>query len=163
MLNKVLIAIAILMVLVIGGVTIVTFVSGRQDENVSARVAKPENPGPHIEASPAPAGEVIEKTFRGVGRVRAPLQASQGVVPPTVMIEPYFPYNSADRAFSEELASHIKDFRQATVDFFGGLTPNDPLLQNDTAIKQELLKRYNNFLVLGKIDSLYFTDFMVID
>ncbi|MDR2864596.1 MAG: hypothetical protein LBV68_03180 [Spirochaetaceae bacterium] len=104
------------------------------------------------------------KTFAGLGRIRASLKPEGNrITPETVVIEPYFPYDSADRAFSEELASHIHDFRSVTGDFFSALPSSSFLLKDEESLKNELLKRYNSFLHLGKIETLYFTDFMILD
>jgi flagellar basal body-associated protein FliL len=130
-------------------------------ENVVGFAAPPDA-APSGGADAAPDGGANAngiKTFGGIGRLRAPLETESG----TALIEPYFMYNSGDRAFSEELATHVKDFRAATLDYFAAFPASSPILNDDGAIKKELLKRYNAFLKLDKIDELYFTNFMVLD
>jgi flagellar basal body-associated protein FliL len=140
----------------------------------SRKILPAEN---NLEAAPLPQNVVQQvlptasaiKTFTGIGRLRASLKpqiqtkAGAESTPATVVIEPCFSYNSNDRAFSEELATHIRDFRAATLDYYAALPASSPVLNNDDAMKTELLKRYNSVLHLGKITELYFTNFMIID
>jgi flagellar basal body-associated protein FliL len=172
---KLLCAVLVVLLAVIMAGTVTAFVSKKTASQVpnvpnGSGAAAPQPPLP----PPTTAGNssISIKTFSGIGRLRAPLKpespAKQGrqtgeSVPATVVIEPYFSYNSADRAFSEELAAHIRDFRTATLDYYTALPASSPVLNNDEAMKTELLKRYNSFLHLGKITDLYFTNFMIID
>ncbi|MDR3302179.1 MAG: hypothetical protein LBT01_06585 [Spirochaetaceae bacterium] len=128
----------------------------------SQNAAMPPLPAENLGAAQSPIQLFSEKTFGGIGRIRAALKAERNMTLATVIIEPYFPYNSEDRAFYEELALHIRDFRNATLDFFAELPASSPILNDDATIKNKLLARYNSFLRLGKIEKLYFTDFMVI-
>jgi flagellar basal body-associated protein FliL len=126
----------------------------------------PRTPPPAAAAPPRPTAgspRAQEKQFLGLGRIRAPLAAAAPAAASIVVISPYFPYDPADRAFSEELAARIGDCRRATLDFFAAIPPSSPILNNDDAIKSALLERYNAQLRLGKIERLYFTDYMIID
>jgi flagellar basal body-associated protein FliL len=149
--TKILICINILLLVAIAFVT-----SWKLFFNTTAKNNTPESNTTSI------ASDDSIRTFTGIGRLRTHLKENKEVAV-TVIVEPYFPYDSADRAFSEELAMHLQDLRKTTVEYFTGITPKDPLLSNEAAIKKELLKRYNSFLRLGKIKELYFTDFMIIE
>ena len=104
----------------------------------------------------APTGET--RVFSGLGRLRIPLANSS-----TLILSIAFPYSADDAAFAEELAAKIGDFRAAANSYFSTL-PAERLIQFDEdVIKQELLRRLNENLRLGRISELYFSDFMIID
>jgi flagellar basal body-associated protein FliL len=96
--------------------------------------------------------------FTGLGRLRFPAAGPEGG---TVVLSVAFPYYPADRPFSEELASRVRDLREITIAYLGSL---EELVNTDEAvIKKELLSRYNTILRLGRIEILYFNDFMIIE
>jgi flagellar basal body-associated protein FliL len=106
--------------------------------------------------------------FTGIGRLRAGLAASAGQGhaadgPATAVITIAFPYNSADRPFLEELSFNTRKFRSITTDYFASISQDSPLLTDEAALKHELLSRYNSLLYLGKIETLYFTEFIIVD
>jgi len=95
--------------------------------------------------------------FSGLGRLRIPLANSS-----TLILSIAFPYPSKDSAFMEELAAKVSDFRTIAIDYFSAL-PADKLENLDEeAAKTEILKRYNAILRLGKIETLYFSDLLII-
>ena len=98
--------------------------------------------------------------FSGIGRLRIPLAGEPSA---TVIIAISFPYPADDRAFAEELASRIGDFRSIATEYFSVLSPEKTAALNEEAAKAEILGRYNALLRLGKIETLYFGDFMVVD
>lgn len=98
------------------------------------------------------------RVFAGLGRLRVQLVNSS-----TLLLMIAFPYNANDTAFTEELAAKISDFRVIAANYFSAL-PEDAIIQiNEEAAKLEILKRYNANLRLGSIETLYFSDMMVID
>ncbi|MCL2196376.1 MAG: hypothetical protein FWB77_02045 [Treponema sp.] len=98
------------------------------------------------------------RVFAGLGRLRIPLVNSS-----TLLLTIAFPYNANDAAFTEELAVKISDFRAIAAGYFSSL-PEDNIIQiNEETAKLEILKRYNANLRLGSIETLYFSDMMVID
>jgi flagellar basal body-associated protein FliL len=97
--------------------------------------------------------------FSGVGRFRVPLP---GDVAATVVISISFPYPADDRAFAEELAAHTGDFRAIAARYFGSLPAEKMINLNETAAKTAILEQDNALLYLGKIETLYFGDFMVV-
>jgi flagellar basal body-associated protein FliL len=98
--------------------------------------------------------------FSGIGRLRIPLA---GETSATIIIAISFPYPADDRAFTEELASRIGDFRSIATEYFAVLSPEKAAALNEEAAKADILKRYNALLRLGKIETLYFGDLMVVD
>jgi flagellar basal body-associated protein FliL len=106
---------------------------------------------------------VVEQNFAGIGRLRAVLKKEQDKDGATVIIRVVFPYNAADRAFTEELVKNTGDFREMIAAYFAGLAASDPRLRDEAVIKTELLERLNARLRLGKIDRLFFSEFLIIE
>lgn len=101
-----------------------------------------------------------ESVFAGIGRIRV---STAGPEPAAVIVSIAFPYIAGDRVFSEELASRLPDLRRATEDYFASHSSEELRRQSETDIKDELLRRYNSILRLGRIERLFFSDYLVID
>ena len=98
------------------------------------------------------------RVFSGLGRMRIPLANSS-----ILILSIAFPYPAHDITFSEELAARIGDFRAIAADYFSDL-PIENLNQiDDEAAKNEILRRFNDSLRLGRIETLYFSDMMILD
>jgi flagellar protein FliL len=98
--------------------------------------------------------------FTGVGRIRA---ATTDARPATVIVSIAFPYDKNDTAFSEELAARTRDFRQLAVELFSSYTGAQLRKLGEAELKTELLRRYNAQLRLGKIDTVYFNDYLIVE
>ena len=99
------------------------------------------------------------QTFTGIGRLRVSTADPQ---PGMVIIFVSFVYNPDDKAFSEELVLRIGDFRHIIEAYFSSLTTSELQKQGEERIKSELLRRFNTVLKLGQIETIYFSDFMII-
>jgi len=98
------------------------------------------------------------RVFSGLGRLRIPLSNSS-----TLVLSIAFPYLAGDIAFTEELAAKIGDFRTIAADYFSSLPPEKTIKIDEEAAKTEILSLYNANLRLGRIETLYFSDMMIID
>ena len=98
------------------------------------------------------------RVFSGLGRLRIPLVNSS-----TLILSIAYPYSADDAAFAEELAAKIGDFRTIAIDYFSALPAERVIQFDEDTAKQELLRRLNENLRLGRISELYFSDFMIID
>jgi flagellar basal body-associated protein FliL len=126
-------------------------------------LVRPQHAQPLITFGSAAYAEQTNQTedvrvFSGLGRLRIPLVNSS-----TMLLSIAFPYSVNDVPFTEELASKIGDFRGIAAGYFSAL-PAEALIQidEDTA-KQEILRRFNENLRLGRITTLYFSDMIVLD
>ncbi|MDR1909376.1 MAG: flagellar basal body protein FliL [Spirochaetaceae bacterium] len=108
------------------------------------------------EAAEAPAGETV---YSG-GQIRA---VTAGPAPATVVLSIAFPYPPEDREFSGELYSHIEDFQAQAASYFGSLSAPELRQTGEDAVKEELLRRFNSLLRLGRIEKLYFSDYMILE
>jgi flagellar basal body-associated protein FliL len=101
-----------------------------------------------------------DRVFTGIGRLRL---ATGDPQPATVVVSVAFLYAPEDRAFSEELASRVGNFRSLTAEYFKSSGAAELKLKDEDRIKADLLERYNAILRLGKISVLYFNDFIIIE
>jgi len=100
-----------------------------------------------------------DQIFTGIGRLRASTADPQ---PGTVILFVTFKYDPGDKAFSEELALRVKDFRDIVVKYIGSLSSAELQKTGEDKIKDELMRRFNSILRLGQIKNLYFSDFMIV-
>ena len=98
--------------------------------------------------------------FSGIGRLRIPIS---GPRPATLILSISFPYPIHDRAFTEELASRIGEFRSIATLYFASLPLNRITNLDEDAAKAEILQQYNALLRLGRIENLFFGDLMIIE
>jgi len=99
------------------------------------------------------------QTFTGIGRLRVSTADPQ---PGTVILFVSFVYYPEDKAFSEELALRIRDFRDIITNYIGSFAIIELQKQSEESIKTELLRQFNAILRLGKIEGLFFSEFMII-
>ena len=112
-------------------------------------------------------GEGAVSVFSGIGTLRIQntnkSQVSGTPEPAVIIVTISFPYKTDDRPFTEELASSLGKFRSIATNYFASL-PRDSLTNLDgEQAKAELLRQYNAVLRLGRIETLYFGDLMVME
>lgn len=154
---RILAAIALGLGLAIAAGTVVGLAAGKR--------SAAERPGAASgAAAPSPVPAVPEGPgtgyFTGIGRIRA---ASAGASPAAVVVSIAFPFDRGDGAFSEELAAKTKAFREIAISYFGTFSAAELRSANEAALKAELIKRFNRELRLGKIEELFFSEYLVID
>jgi flagellar basal body-associated protein FliL len=98
------------------------------------------------------------RIYSGLGRLRIPLSNSS-----ILILSIAFPYLHSDTAFTEELAAKTGDFKTIAADYFSSLEADKIIQLDEDAAKTEILKRYNENLRLGSIETLYFSDMMILD
>jgi len=99
------------------------------------------------------------QTFTGLGRLRIP---TADTPPGTVILFVSFIYYPDDRAFSEELTLRLGDLRNIIREYIGSFSRAQLQMQDEEVIRAELLRRFNGILRLGRIETLFFSDFMII-
>ena len=97
--------------------------------------------------------------FTGIGRIRV---STTDPHPGVVILFVSFVYNPEDKAFSEELALRVKNYRAIITDYIGSFSTVELKKLGEDSIKTELLRRFNAILRLGQIETLYFSDFLII-
>ena len=99
------------------------------------------------------------QTFTNIGRIRVPTADPQ---PEMAILFVSFVYYPDDKAFSEELALRVREFREIITDYIGSFQAAELGALSEETIKAELLRRFNDILRLGQIETLYLSDFMII-
>jgi len=97
--------------------------------------------------------------FSGIGTLRIQNADKTAVI----IISISFPYKAEDRPFTEELASHIGEFRSIATNYFAALGVDKLTRLDEEQAKADILKQYNALLRLGGIDTLFFGDFMIVE
>jgi len=103
--------------------------------------------------------------IQNTGKSQASGKAGQNAAPDpaVIIISISFPYKANDRPFTEELASNLGKFRSIATNYFANL-PRDTLAKLDEEqAKADILKQYNALLRLGRIETLYFGDLMIVE
>jgi flagellar basal body-associated protein FliL len=121
--------------------------------------------GPVVEREGGTAGQE-PAVFTGIGRLRIPVAAHDGTgaaEKATLVLSIAFPYSPRDRAFAEELASRVGDFRRIAVEYFSSRSAGELRNADESALKAELLSRYNAILMLGNLETLYFNDLLIFE
>lgn len=98
--------------------------------------------------------------FGDIGALRA---ITAGSEPVTVVVSPFIPYPSADLAFREELVQKTRILRTSILGWFAARSLSDIAKLGEDGVKRELLAVINANLVMGRIEVLYFDEFMVLD
>jgi flagellar basal body-associated protein FliL len=105
--------------------------------------------------------------FSGIGTLRIQntnkSQGSDKPDPAVVIITISFPYKADDRPFTEELASNLGKFRSIATNYFASLPRDNLATLDEEQAKAEILKQYNAQLRLGRIETLYFGDLMIME
>lgn len=105
-----------------------------------------------------PAGKTA--IFGDIGMLRA-RTADNG--PVTVVISPFIPYSADDIAFQEELVSKTRSIRTCILGWFASKKIKEIDGFGEVRVKAELVRSINSLLVLGKIDKIYFDEYMVLE
>ena len=111
--------------------------------------------------APQQSGTIIDDSinfFTGIGRLRIPLVNSS-----TLILSIAFPYPADDITFTEELAGKIGELRSIAIAYFSALPADKIIIIDEETAKNEILKRYNTTLRLGRIEALYFSDLIIIE
>jgi flagellar basal body-associated protein FliL len=127
---------------------------------------RPAGTGANRGAGADRAGETAGQgpgVFTGIGRLRIPVAAGHGAEKATLILSIAFPYPPQDRAFAEELASRVGDFRRIAAEYFSSCSAEELRSPDEDALKAGLLRRYNAILMLGNIRALYFNDLLIFE
>lgn len=153
---RIALALALALAFLLAAGTVFAFLRGR-DEKPLFTLGRGAVSGPAA-GEPGGAARGGMGVFTGIRRLRIPTAGSG-----TVILSIAFPYPLEDRAFSEELAVRAADFRRVAAEYFGSLDSGALENLDGEAAKAEILRRCNALLRLGKIETLYFYDLMLIE
>jgi len=134
--------------------TAVAFISGNAHPGGNLRRADP-NP------------QVLQKkvvndatVFSDIGTMRC---STADNPPVPLVITPYFRYAGSDSAFYEELVQKTRKIRLLISSYMLKHTKTQLLGAGEQKLKADLLELINKELVLGNIDTLYFSDYIFLE
>lgn len=115
--------------------------------------------GRNLFAGNVPAPDAVTAVFGDIGVLRAKTADSE---PVSVVVSPFLPYPADDLAFREELVQKTRILRTSILGWFAAHSLSEINKLGEAGVKRELLAVINANLVLGRIEILYFDDFMVL-
>ena len=106
-----------------------------------------------------------QSEFKEFGTLRIRLMPEKGSNAPgaLLVVTPWLSYGSSDSAFYEELVAKKKMFSSYIMEYFSEKTKNALLSIGEKQAKKDLLQRMNSQLSLGKLQAIYFDDYMFLD
>ena len=166
-LNKILVYIIIFLFLVILGVTIGGLISRKARPGKNLRTADPEPTVKELESLNKRSDTKIA-AYTGIGRIRTVTAAeaasgkkteNDGSATP-IVITPWFSYEESNFELYEELSRKRILITGIISKYFSERTENELLSSSEEKIKADLLKEINSQLSLGKIQNIYFSDYI---
>ena len=166
-LNKILVYIIIFLFLVILGVTIGGLISRKARPGKNLRTADPEPTVKELESLNKRSDTKIA-AYTGIGRIRTVTAAEKnsgngadvdGSATP-IVITPWFSYEESNFELYEELSRKRILITGIISKYFSERTEKELLSSSEEKIKADLLKEINSQLSLGKIQNIYFSDYI---
>lgn len=151
MLNKILIAILSFILVFVGITTIAVKNRPPQKTIVTAQgYSEAEN--------------TVYSAYRKIGKIRTSTAGDQKNKRGTIIIiQPYFSYPAEDTEFYEELARKNPEIKSIIINYFKAYTKNQLTAMGEITIKNDLLQKINEQLVLNKIQNIYFSEFTYLE
>lgn len=148
----------LLTILLIG--TVVGLIKGRPTTGVNLS----DDPKPtEIESLNKKSGLQMA-AYTGLGTIRTTTIADEEDASRSILvISPWFSYPEDDTEFYEELSRKRLLISGIITSYFSTKTKQELLNISEETIKADILKELNSQLSLGKIQELYFTDYIFIE
>lgn len=149
-LNKILVAVAVFIFVMILGTTI---------------AVKAKSPVvPVVKAEPQKPLKDNLYSYKNLGRIRAVTAPEKDKKSgTTVVLTPLISYTKDDKEFFEELSRKNAILKSIFVNYFSARTTSQLKSKTDQKLKTELLSELNEILVLNKIQDIYFEDLIFLD
>lgn len=80
-----------------------------------------------------------------------------------LLVTPWLSYPSDDTIFFEEISRKKTVIAGIIQDYFSDYSKMELLTQTEVKIEENLIKKINNHLSLGKIQQIYFTDYIFLE
>lgn len=91
------------------------------------------------------------------------LQETEQNMGTVLLVTPWLSYPSDDTIFFEEISRKKTVIAGIIQDYFSDYSKLELLTQTEVKIEENLIKEINNHLSLGKIQQIYFTDFIFLE
>ena len=80
-----------------------------------------------------------------------------------LVVTPWFSYTNTDSAFYEELVQKKKSISTLMLNYFASKTQKQLFSDGEKKVKEDIKNMINEQLVLGKIQAVYFDDYIFLD
>lgn len=136
---------------------------------------KAAKPGKNLRTADPEPGAVVNMTspdneklaaFTGLGRIRTvtkPDTKKKDDTGTPVVITPWFSYADGDTEFYEELSRKSTAMKALISQYFSQYTENELRSMSEDKIKTDLLQELNARFSLGKINAIYFSDYIFLE
>ena len=91
------------------------------------------------------------------------LQETEQNMGTVLLVTPWLSYPSDDTIFFEEISRKKTVIAGIIQDYFSDYSKLELLTQTEVKIEENLIKEINNHLSLGKIQQIYFTDYIFLE
>lgn len=156
--NKVLIYIILALAFIIIFCTITAFCAGKASFGKAYRKKDPSSISQLKLAT-----ENIQE-FKEFGTLRALTKPEEGLsVGVNLVVSPWLSYEKKDSAFYEELTHKKKIISTIFLNYFASYTQKELYTIGEKKVKEDLLTLINEQLIFGKIQALYFDDYIFLE
>lgn len=100
-----------------------------------------------------------EALYGDIGQLRI---STIDTPPATIVLTPFLEYKAADTAFQEELVNKKEILKYSILEWFSIQSAYRLKSEPHETMKRELIKVINAQLLLGKIQNIYFEDFVIL-
>ncbi len=153
-LEKILVFLVLIIITLIIGITAISFISG------NAKLA-------HSLKKVETTSDVLEELttnntsyYKQIGTIRC---STKDEKPIALVVTPSFEYPTNDTAFYEEIFRKNQKLTLLIKNYFQNFTKQELLEQGEIKIKKSLIELINAELVLGKIDTMYLTEYIFLE
>ena len=152
----------ILIIILIGiaaGILLTTVLAFASDKAQIAKDLRKEDPSPQKIINQSQNNTKLN-AFTELGQVRAVTKKDEDQSYSIVVIKPWFSYPAGDSVLLEELYRKEKQFVSIIQEYYASRTKNQIRSIGEEKIKSDLKKSINENLVLGKINDIYFDEYL---
>lgn len=97
------------------------------------------------------------------GTLRISTRIDKDEIRHVLVVAPWIEYDKNDTELYEELDRKLSGIKQIFTQYFSSRTKNEILSMTENQIKNEILVQINENLVLGKVEKIYFKDFIFLN
>lgn len=101
-----------------------------------------------------------ESPFLSFGQIRISTSDTPAV---PVVIKLYIPYSNDDVPFFEELNQKMPKLKKLIATYFSQRTREQLTSSGEETVKADLIKEFNNELILGNISEIYFSEYIFLE
>lgn len=81
----------------------------------------------------------------------------------TVIVKPLLEYEKDNTILIEEMTAKNQAIKTAFLSYFTSYTQRQLLLTGEEKVKEQILEKINSLLVLGKVNSIYFEEYIFLN